>query len=103
MGRKRSKKSLSSELPVYNYLDQFTHQQWRTNRAELDRFSNVPYAKQKMIFFTGSSHVDHESFRVEIQEQFLGGTDRKNQFLGNHSWFRKCYDVASVTMTRILP
>ena len=87
MGRKRSKKSLSPVLPDYNYLDQFTHQQWRTNRAELNRFSNVPYSKQKMIFFTGSSHVDHDNFREEIQKQFLEGTDRKNQFLGfGSSW-----------------
>ena len=87
MPRKRSKKSLSSKLPIYNYMHQFTYKQLRENRAELDRFSNVPFADQKMIFFTGSSHVNHFQFRAEIRKQFLEGTDRKNQFLGfGSSW-----------------
>ena len=85
--RKRTKKSLSTKPPIYNYMDQFTYQQLRENRAELNRFSNVPFKKQKMFFITGSSHADKLTFRAEIQKQFLGGTNRKNQFLGfGSSW-----------------
>ena len=84
---RKKTKNVSSKPPDFNFHDQFTFKQLRENKAELDRYSNVPIENQKMIFFTGSSHVDKAIFRTEIQNQFFGGLTRKNQFLGfGSSW-----------------